>query len=176
VESSGYGIILRMTFAIENMQESDWDAVRGIYEEGIATGNATFETTVPTWAKWDASHLESPRLVCRSDEGVSGWAALTPVSGRCVYSGVAEVSVYVAANHRGKGIGLALLQSLIAESERVGIWTLQAGILTENQASIAVHEKAGFRIVGTRERLGKLNRVWRDVLLLERRSTIVGVG
>ncbi len=164
-----------MTFAIEKMQESDWDAVRTIYEEGIATGNATFETTVPSWDQWDSSHLKHPRLVFRGEGGVFGWAALTPVSGRCVYSGVAEVSVYVSANRRGKGIGLALLQSLITQSEQAGIWTLQAGILAENGASITVHEKAGFRIVGRRERLGKLNGVWRDVLLLERRSTVVGV-
>ncbi len=164
-----------MPHTIDHMQESDWEAVGAIYQEGIATGNATFETTVPAWKTWNSGHLEFPRLVSRGHPGISGWAALSPVSGRCVYSGVAEVSVYVAANQRGKGVGLALLRALVEKSEQAGIWTLQAGILAENAASVALHLKAGFRIVGTRERLGKLHGVWRDVLLLERRSHVVGL-
>lgn len=161
-------------WTIEAMQAADWQQVRAIYLEGIATGNATFENAAPEWETWNAGHLPHSRLVARSDVGLLGWAALSPVSSRCVYGGVAEVSVYVAASGRGQGIGYALLQALIAESERNGIWTLQAGILPENVASLAIHRRAGFREVGRRERLGKLHGVWRDVVLLERRSQIVG--
>jgi L-amino acid N-acyltransferase YncA len=146
-----------------------------IYEEGIATGNATFETGAPTWETWDASHLEAPRLIARERDRVVGWAALTRVSSRCVYEGVAEVSVYVATSSRGRGVGSLLLQALIRESERLGLWTLQAGIFPENTASVAMHRKLGFSPVGRRERIGKLAGRWRDVLLLERRSGVVGV-
>lgn len=160
---------------VERMKAEDWEAVRTVYWEGIATGHATFETEVPIWEEWNASHLRDSRFVARKEGRVVGWAALTPVSGRCVYAGVAEVSVYVAASARGQGVGSALLRGLIAASERQGIWTLQAGIFPENGASIALHESCGFRVVGCRERLGQLNGVWRDVVLMERRSNVVGV-
>jgi L-amino acid N-acyltransferase YncA len=156
------------------MQPDDWPAVRAIYLEGIATGNATFEQTAPEWEKWDGGHLPEPRIVARSDGNVMGWAALSSVSSRCVYAGVAEVSIYVADRARGRGIGRQLMSRLIADSEAEGIWTLQAGIFPENVASIALHERAGFRIVGQRERLGQMNGRWRDVVLLERRSAVAG--
>ncbi|PYS95577.1 MAG: N-acetyltransferase [Acidobacteria bacterium] len=164
-----------MTLRIEPMRPEDWDRVRGIYLEGIATGQATFETTAPAWEAWDAAHMRAARLVAREGEATLGWAALSPVSSRCVYAGVAEVSVYVAAAARGRGVGRALLAALIAAAEREGLWTLQAGIFPENEASLAVHRRCGFREVGRRERLGKLNGAWRDVLLLERRSPTVGL-
>lgn len=155
---------------IREMTPVDWAAVRDIYRQGIDTGDATFETEVPGWSHWNQDHLEECRLVAISDGQVVGWAALSPVSGRCVYGGVAEVSVYVAEESRGQGVGSALLQALVEASEKAGIWTLEAGIFPENVASIVLHEKCGFRRVGLRQRLGKLKGVWRDVLLLERRS------
>jgi L-amino acid N-acyltransferase YncA len=158
------------------MTAGDWPSVRKIYEEGIATGQATFETTAPEWDAWNGAHLKACRLIAVDGGRVIGWAALTPVSGRCVYAGVAEVSVYVAADARGKGVGRQLLQALVVESERNDIWTLQAGIFPENAASLSAHERCGFRIVGRRERLGKMKGVWRDVLLLERRSAAVGIS
>lgn len=162
---------------IEAMKPSDWPAVRAIYEDGIATGNATFETDAPAWDAWDRAHASYPRIVARGDGGeILGWAALTPVSSRCVYAGVGDLSVYVAAAARGKGVGHALLQELVQASERAGIWTLQAGIFPENRASLALHKSCGFREVGRRERIGQMNGVWRDVLLLERRSPLVGNG
>jgi phosphinothricin acetyltransferase len=164
-----------MSLAIEPLAPADWDAVRRIYLEGIATGNATFEQSAPEWEKWDAGHMKTCRLVARAEDKVLGWAALSPVSGRCVYAGVAEVSVYVAEHARGRGVGDALLMALIRESERNGVWTLQAGIFPENAASIKLHQRSGFRIVGTRERPGQLNGRWRDVVLMERRSKTVGV-
>jgi len=160
---------------IETLRATDWEMLRSIYLEGIATGNATLETDAPPdWETWDRSHLRFARLAVRGVEGLAGWAALSPVSVRRVYAGVAEVSVYVAASARGKGIGRMLLGGLIEEAERNGIWTLQAGILAENTASIALHKSLGFREVGRRERIGNLNGVWRDVILLERRSSDVG--
>ena len=158
------------------MRPEDWPAVRAIYLEGIATGNATFEQTAPEWEKWDADHLACARIVARSEAEtvVLGWAALSGVSGRCVYAGVAEVSIYVAEHARGRGVGRQLMARLIADSEAEGIWTLQAGIFPENVASIALHERAGFRLVGRRERLGQMNGRWRDVVLMERRSAIAG--
>ena len=159
---------------IRPLSDGDWDAVRRIYAEGIETGDATFETEAPGWESWDASHLDSCRLVAERGGRVVGWAALAPVSGRCVYGGVAEVSVYVDADARGGGIGLRLLTALVESSERAGLWTLQAGIFPENVASLRIHERAGFRRVGRRERLGRLDGRWRDVLLLERRSPLVG--
>ncbi|MEP6850762.1 MAG: N-acetyltransferase family protein [Acidobacteriota bacterium] len=162
-----------MEINIETMGPSDWRRVREIYLEGIATGNATFEQTAPDWEEWDSGHLKQPRLVARDAEDVIGWAALSAVSGRCVYGGVAEVSVYVAENGRGKGLGNGLLRALIDASEATGIWTLQAGIFPENTASIGLHLRNGFREVGHRERIGKMNGVWRDTVLLERRSKTV---
>jgi L-amino acid N-acyltransferase YncA len=161
--------------SIEPMVEQDWLAVRAIYVEGINTGNATFEKSPPEWESWDASHLRSCRLVARSGDGVLGWAALSPVSSRCVYAGVAEVSVYVTRQSRGQGIGTKLLASLVEASEREGIWTLQAGIFPENTPSVELHKRRGFRIVGTREKLGSMDGRWRDVLLMERRSTVAGI-
>src|SRR5215472_14449134 len=156
--------------SIEPMADQDWTAVSEIYADGISTGNATFEIEAPGWEKWDSGHLRVCRLVARSGSGVVGWAALTPVSGRCVYAGVAEVSVYVAASARRSGVGRALLAALIEASEASGIWTLQAGIFPENMASVTLFTKAGFRIVGRRERIGQMEGQWRDTLLLERRS------
>lgn len=161
--------------AIRNLLPTDWPAVKTIYESGIATGNATFETTAPSWESWDAEHLPHSRIVVEKDGAICGWAALSPVSSRCVYAGLAEVSVYVAEACRGMGIGHLLLEKLASESERQGLWTLQAGILAENKASLRLHEKSGFRVIGYREKLGQLNGVWRDVMLLERRSKTVGV-
>jgi L-amino acid N-acyltransferase YncA len=160
---------------IRAMRGDDWPAVRDIYAEGMATGNATFETETPEWTKWDSAHLQNCRLVAQDSEQILGWAALSPVSSRRVYSGVAEVSVYVVSAAQGRGIGKMLLQSLVEQSERCGIWTLQAGIFPENVPSIALHKSCGFREVGRRQRLGQRNGVWRDVLLLERRSSTVGV-
>ncbi|WP_149303914.1 GNAT family N-acetyltransferase [Pareuzebyella sediminis] len=160
---------------IRSMQAQDWVKVSEIYAEGIATGFATFETTVPPYETWDKAHLKSCRLVAIDDPHVLGWAALSPVSSRCVYGGVAEISVYVSKNHRGRGVGKALLETLIALSEKEGFWTLQSGVFPENQGSIALHYKMGFRHIGKRERIGKLDGVWKDNLLFERRSTTVGI-
>jgi L-amino acid N-acyltransferase YncA len=159
---------------IDGLRPDDWERVRAIYLEGIATGHATLETAAPSWETWDAEHLRRPRLVAREGPTVLGWAALSPVSGRCVYGGVAEISVYVAAAARGRGVGRALLERLVPASEEAGIWTLQAGIFPENEPSLALHRRCGFREVGRRERLGKLGPTWRDVILLERRSRTVG--
>ena len=163
-----------MPSALRPLAPSDWPAARAIYEAGIATGRATFETKAPDWAAWDAAHLAHARLVAEIDGRVVGWAALSPVSGRCVYAGVAEVSVYVAPEAQGRGVGRLLLAGLVGASEAAGIWTLQAGIFPENAASVALHERCGFRVVGRRERLGQLGGRWQDVLLLERRSPVVG--
>ncbi|HEY6901201.1 MAG TPA: GNAT family N-acetyltransferase [Puia sp.] len=152
-----------------------WPAVKAIYEDGLATGNASFQTSAPSWEEWDRSHLPHTRFVAIDGDTIAGWAALTPVSGRCVYAGVAEVSVYIAASHRGRGVGTTLLEALITESEANGIWTLQAGIFPENTASIRLHENAGFRQVGIRQRIGKMGNHWRDTVLLEKRSETVGV-
>ncbi len=164
-----------LLLSIEPMLPEHWQAVRDIYLEGIASGNATFETNAPEWDKWDAGHLQQSRIVAISDSGkVLGWAALSPVSGRCVYAGVAEVSIYIAERARGRGVGRRLMNRLISDSEAAGIWTLQAGIFPENAASVALHQHAGFRIVGQRERIGQMNGQWRDVVMMERRSDVVG--
>jgi L-amino acid N-acyltransferase YncA len=155
------------------LRAEHWDAVARIYAEGIATGHATFETEVPPWERWDAAHLAGHRLVALRDDEVVGWAALSPVSERPVYAGVVEESVYVAEQARGSGVGRVLLESLIAGADAAGIWTIQTGVFPENEASIRLHEKVGFRVVGTRERLGRHGDAWRDVLLLERRSPAV---
>lgn len=153
-----------------------WPAVCAIYEQGLATGNATFTTTAPSWEEWDRGHLAHCRLVAVTgpEQLVLGWAALSPVSSRCVYGGVAEVSVYIATEAQGQGVGRQLLAALVAESETQGLWTLQAGIFPENTASVRLHEALGFRQVGRRERISQLAGVWRDTLLLERRSAVVG--
>ena len=163
-----------MSFHIEPMMAEDWDAVLAIYLEGIATRNATFETSAPEWEKWDSGHRADCRLVSRQGGNMLGWAALSPVSGRCVYAGVAEVSIYITAAARGQGVGRALLTQLVNESEAAGLWTLQAGILRENAASRALHAACGFRELGYRERVGQLDGVWRDVILMERRSGKTG--
>lgn len=162
------------TLLFAPLTAAHYPAVATIYAEGIATGQATLSTEVPAWEAWDAAHLPHSRLVALTAVGeVAGWAALTPVSGRCVYSGVAEVSVYVGAGFRGRGVGLRLLRELVQQSEQHGIWTLQAGIIQENTPSLRLHEQAGFRLVGVREKLGQLHGQWRNVCLLERRSTVI---
>ena len=162
-----------MQIEVEAMAADDWAAVVEIYRQGLETGDASFETEVPAFEAWDAAHLTQPRLVARIDGAVAGWAALSPVSERCVYGGVGEVSVYVAPQHAGRGIGRSLLSELVRRSEEAGIWTLQAGIFPENAASLALHQRCGFRVVGRRERLGRHRGVWRDVILVERRSDAV---
>ena len=159
---------------VDSMGKGDWEAVKGIYEDGIATGNATVETVAPDWERWNSNHRPDCRLVARDGEEVVGWAALSPVSSRSAYAGVAEVSVYVSEQARGTGVGKLLLNSLVSTSESAGVWTLQAMIFVENEASIALHSSCGFRSVGTRERIGSLNGQWRDTLLMERRSNVVG--
>lgn len=161
-------------FVVESMDEEDWEQVRSIYAEGIATGHATFETEVPSWDVWKTRQIPETGIVARSGDEVLGWAALSRASGRSCYSGVAEVSVYVAQKHRGKRVGQTLLAAIIALSERRGLWTVQAGVFPENKGSIALHKKMGFREVGRRERLGRTHGVWKDVVLLERRSKVVG--
>jgi L-amino acid N-acyltransferase YncA len=163
------------TFSIEPLLAAHWQAVRAIYEAGMATGQATFTTEAPGWADWDRGHLPHCRLVALAPDGtVLGWAALSPVSGRRVYAGVAEVSIYIAAEARGLGVGRQLLAALVAESERHGLWMLQASIFPKNAASLALHASQGFRTVGRRERIGLLRGQWHDTLLLERRSAVVG--
>ncbi len=164
-----------MDFIIHPMQQEDAEQVLAIYAEGIVTGQATFETNAPTWEQWDAGHLAICRLVARNKEIVLGWAALSAVSRRQVYAGVAEVSVYIAESARGQGVGNALMAALIEASDANGFWTLQSAVFPENRASIALHLKYGFRELGRRERIAKLHGVWRDTVLLERRSRIVGV-
>ncbi len=180
IEKSGAGAnMAEKNWIIDKMEPNDWKHVCAIYLEGISTGHATFDPQTPDWESWDADHLPQCRFVAQIGEEIAGWASLSPVSERCVYAGVAEVSVYVAPEHQEQGIGSALLAALIAESEKVDIWTLQAGIFPENTASLALHKRHGFREVGYREKLGKmefgqLEGTWRDVVLLERRSRIVG--
>ena len=163
-----------LAITLIDLRPEHWPEVARVYEQGIATGNATFETSVPSWEDWDAAHLDAHRFVALDAAGaVLGWVAVSSVSDRCVYGGVVENSVYVADGARGRGIGLALLERLIASTEDAGVWTIQTGIFPENDGSIRLHERVGFEIVGRRRRLGKLHGVWRDVLLLERRSPVV---
>jgi L-amino acid N-acyltransferase YncA len=157
------------------MGAEDWPAVARIFEQGIATGNATFERSAPSWEQWSTARCPEPRLVARNELGVIGWAALTPASARPVYGGVGSVSIYVDADYGRQGVGRALLEELVRASERAGFWTLHAGIFPENVASIALHVGCGFRLVGAQERLGQMpDGRWRDVVLYERRSKVVG--
>lgn len=158
---------------IRELTKQDWPSVKGIYLAGLATGNASFEINAPEWEVWDSNHLKHSRLVAEDEYKVIGWAALSPVSGRCVYGGVAEVSIYVAEAGRGKGTGTRLLNALIESSELHGIWTIQSGIFQENEPSIKLHKNCGFRVIGYREKIGKLNEIWRNVVLMERRSRII---
>jgi L-amino acid N-acyltransferase YncA len=157
-------------FTLDVLCPSDWEQVREIYLQGIATGLATFETEAPLWERWDAAHHPFSRLVARASAQLWGWAALAPVSSRAVYRGVADVSIYVRDSARGQGVGRALLEELVAVSEANGIWTLQSGIFAINQTSLALHRACGFREVGRRERIGQLHGEWRDTILMERRS------
>ena len=164
-----------MYFKIDHMCRNDWDQIAMIYQKGIETGNATFEQSVPSWDSWILNHPLEFGIVARSDDEILGWAALSPTSRRKVYDGVMEVSVYVSEKYRGGGVGLALLKKLIELSEDQGVWTLQAGIFPENQSSILLHAKCGFKIVGIREKIGKMNGIWRDVVLMERRKHEKGI-
>jgi L-amino acid N-acyltransferase YncA len=158
---------------IASLEARHWQAAKRIYLDGIATGNATFETKAPSWAQWDRRHLAGLRLVALDGDELLGWTALSPVSDRCVYGGVVEESVYVAEGARKRGVGRTLLEELIRRSELAGIWTIQTGIFPENEASLRLHERVGFRVVGIRERIGQLHGVWRDVVFLERRSPVI---
>jgi len=156
-----------------NFTSDDWTKIAEIYKQGIETGHATFQKEVPSWDEWDKGHLKICRLAAAIDGQIAGWAALSSVSSRCVYAGVAEVSIYIDENFRGRKIGKCLLEKLVSESEQNGIWTLQAGIMQENTPSIKLHESAGFRQAGYREKIGKLNGLWRNTILMERRSKII---
>jgi L-amino acid N-acyltransferase YncA len=159
---------------VRDLRPDDWPQVARIFEEGIRTGNATFETQVPSWEDWDAAHLPEQRFVAEREGRVVGWIALSPVSPRDCYAGVAEVSAYVGEEARGEGVGAALLARLIESSERAEIWTLETGVFPENGPSLALLQRFGFRVVGTRERIGRMHGMWRDVVFLERRSEVVG--
>ena len=161
--------------SIQMMTAGDWPDVARIYAEGLETGNATFQQVVPTWEEWNSGHLYSCRLIAVVENTIAGWAALSPVSSRPVYAGVAEVSVYIGKDFRSRKIGDCLMKRLIAESEKEGLWTLQSSIFRENEASIKLHEKYGFRTMGYREKVGKMNGIWRDTVIMERRSKVVGV-
>jgi L-amino acid N-acyltransferase YncA len=163
--------LLAAAVDMRDLRPGDWPEVSRIYADGIATRNATFETEVPSWEEWDAAHLEQHRFVAESEGQVVGWAAAVPVSSRCCYAGVAEISAYVAEGSRGQGVGAALLERLIESTKADGIWTLETGVFPENERSLALLKRFGFREVGVRERLGQLDGVWRDVVLLERRTS-----
>jgi L-amino acid N-acyltransferase YncA len=159
-----------------SLRKKDWDSVAEIYKQGIESGNATFETEIPSWDKWDSKHLKTCRIATEYEKKVIAWAALVPVSDRKVYSGVAEITIYVSNKYQGLKIGTKLLEKMILESEKAGIWTLQAVIFPGNTASLKIHQKHGFREVGYREKIGKMNGNWRDTILLERRSKVVGTN
>ncbi len=161
---------------IRTMLSTDWNSVANIYQEGIDTGIATFETNVPTYKAWNSAHMSTCRFVAEYNHHILGWVALSPVSNRCVYGGVAEISVYISKNSRGNGLGKLLLQHVITASEQEGIWTLQSGIFPTNYGSIKLHEATGFRKIGKRERVGKLHGKWVDNVLFERRSSVVGIN
>jgi phosphinothricin acetyltransferase len=170
-----------MQYLIDTMKPEDWEQVRSIYLDGIGTGNSTFESEAPEWEKWDSAHLRQHRLVVREGKRVLAWAALSPVSTRCVYSGVAELSLYVSAGHRGKGMGSELLEAVILSTEKSGVWTLQGGIFPENVPSLRLVRKHGFKEIGRREKIGKMSYgpfagIWRDVILVERRSAVAGTN
>ena len=160
---------------IRTFKKSDFSSVKSIYQQGIDTGNATFQNKAKGWNEWNASFLTTCRIVAELNEDVVGWAALSATSNRTVYNGVAEVSIYIAKNYANYGIGNSLLSELVSTSENEGIWTLQAGIFPENESSIAIHSKNGFKTIGVREKLGKMNGAWRDILFMERRSKVVGI-
>ncbi len=165
-----------MEYILEEMKVSDWEQLKEIYLEGISTGLATFQTEVPSWENWDKGHLNICRLVARSSDKVLGWAALSPISSRCCYEGVTEVSIYISQEHKGQGIGTAIMNELIKQSEKNGIWTLHSGIIRENAASLTMHKKCGFREIGIREKIAKMgNGEWHDVVLMERRSKVIGI-
>ena len=165
-----------MGYIIDEMTKDDWEQVSNIYLEGIQTGKATFQTTTPSWDEWNKGHLSSCRLVVCNEGEVLGWAALSPTSSRCAYAGVAEVSIYIGQKYRGQGIGKILLERMVSLSEENGLWTLQSGIIRENISSITLHKKCGFREIGIREKVGKMNNGdWHDVVLMERRSKTVGI-
>jgi len=166
---------MRSSVEITGLLPEHWAVVRQIYLQGIETKCATFQTEAPSWTEWDSAHFQGLRYVLLQNGAVAAWAALSPISSRPVYAGVTEVSIYVHQDFRAQGIGKLLFQHLISESERAGIWTLQSGILAENKASIALHEKLGFRRVGYREKVGKLDNRWRDTILMERRSKVAGI-
>ena len=163
------------SISILPLENLHWQPVKSIYEQGLTTGVATFETESPSWEEWDSSHVKIGRLIAIENNRVVGWIALSPVSSRCIYGGVAEISVYIHENHRGKGIGKLLLAEVIRVSEDNGYWTLQAGIMPANVGSVKLHESLGFRTVGYREKISKIKGVWQDNLILERRSKVVGV-
>lgn len=164
-----------MSVEIKHINPEDWPSIAKIYKQGIDTGIATFETEVPSQEHWDYAHINACRLAAWIENHLVGWAALSPVSGRCVYGGVAEVSVYVDTERQGMGIGSKLLEHLITESEQEGFWTLQSGIFPQNMASINLHKKLGFRTIGYRQKVGKLKGIWYDNVLMERRSKIIGI-
>jgi L-amino acid N-acyltransferase YncA len=169
-----------MEYIIDIMKPEGWQQIRAIYLEGIGTGNSTFEADAPDWSKWDATHLREHRLVLRQGDSILAWAALSPVSARAVYSGVVELSLYVMAAQRGKGIGSALLKAIIDSTEKAGLWTLQGGIFPENTPSLRLVKKHGFKEIGRREKIGKMTYgdlagTWRDVILVERRSAMTGI-
>ena len=169
-----------MEYLTDIMKTEDWEQVRSIYLQGIITGNSTFEVDAPDWDEWDSTHLREHRLVVREGDTILAWVALSPVSNRCVYSGVAELSLYVAAEHRERGIGSALLEAIISSTEKAGIWTLQGGIFPENAPSLRLVGKHGFKQIGRREKIGKMTYgelagTWRDVILVERRSIVTGI-
>lgn len=165
----------QLKLTIRQITPDDWPIVAEIYKQGIETGDATFQQEIPSWMDWNNTHLKNCRIVALVNGEIAGWAALTAVSSRCVYAGVAEVSLYIANNYRGQKVGTSLLEQLIIESEKENLWTLQAGIFPENIPSLIIHERAGFRKIGYRERIGKMNNIWRDTILMERRSNNIGL-
>ena len=165
---------LEIMIQVYDLTQDDWDAVRSIYIQGMATRNATFETTPPSWEQWDVSHLPQCRIIVKDDAKIIGWAALSPVSNRSVYNGVAEVGIYMATSNQRQGVGKILLTALIELSESEGIWTLESTMFPENEASIRLHRSCGFRKVGYRERIGRLDDIWRDTILMERRNKFIG--